>query len=65
MPDLKGMELDEADAYILGMNLNVKEIHYLKDGTGELNTIQKQLPEPGDTVRIGDEVELWVLKNEE
>jgi beta-lactam-binding protein with PASTA domain len=65
LPDLTGMEIDEANAYILGMNLNVKEIHYLKDGTGELNTIQKQLPEPGDTVRIGDEVELWTLKSEE
>jgi beta-lactam-binding protein with PASTA domain len=65
LPNLKDMPLDEAEAYILGMTLKVKEIHYVADGQGEINTIQKQLPIAGDTVRLGDEIELWVLKRDE
>jgi eukaryotic-like serine/threonine-protein kinase len=64
LPDLTGMPLDEAEAYILGMTLKVKETHYVFGKPGEINTIQKQIPSPGDTVRIGDAVELWVLKTD-
>jgi beta-lactam-binding protein with PASTA domain len=65
LPNLKDMPLDEAEAYILGMDLKVKEIHYLDDGIGVNNTIQKQFPNPGDSVRLGDAVELWIRKRDE
>lgn len=64
LPDMKDMPLDEAEAFILGINLKVKAIHYVSDGQGETDIIQKQLPQAGDTVRLGDEIELWVLKRE-
>lgn len=61
MPDIKGMQADEAQTYVLGMNLKIKAIHYVTDGAGDIDTIQKQLPLPGDTLRPGDKVELWVI----
>jgi eukaryotic-like serine/threonine-protein kinase len=64
LPNLKDMAFDEAEAYILGMNLKVKEIHYSNEEVGEINTVHKQLPSPGDTVRIGDHVELWIIKKD-
>jgi beta-lactam-binding protein with PASTA domain len=60
MPDIKGMQADEAETYILGMNLKIKAVHLITDETGTVNTIQRHLPQAGDTVRAGDEVELWI-----
>jgi beta-lactam-binding protein with PASTA domain len=60
MPDMNGMQADEAETYVLGMNLKIKAIHFVTDGTGTVNTIQRHLPQAGDTLRAGDEVELWI-----
>ncbi len=60
MPDIKRMQADEAETYLLGMNLTIKAVHLITDETGKINTIQGHLPEAGDTVRAGGEVELWI-----
>lgn len=60
IPDMNGMQADEAQAYIRGMNLKIKAVHLITDETGKINTIQRHLPQAGDTVRAGDEVELWI-----
>jgi beta-lactam-binding protein with PASTA domain len=65
LPNLKDMLFDEAEAYILGMDLKIRQIHYLKEEGGTINTVQKQAPVAGDTVRPGDKVELWIIKRDE
>lgn len=65
LPDFTDMQFDEAERYIVGMGLNIKAIHYLKDRTGQPNTVQKQLPLPGDTLRPGDMVEVWIIKRDQ
>jgi eukaryotic-like serine/threonine-protein kinase len=64
IPSLKDIPFDEAEAYIHGMKLKIKKINYFNMGAGENNTVQKQLPAPGDTVKHNDEVELWILKRD-
>ena len=54
------MKFDEVEAYILGMNLKLRAIHYLTDENEGAGIVKKQLPEAGDTVRLGDDVELWI-----
>ena len=61
LPDFTNMPFDEAEAYILGMTLKIKEVHPKTDDNKESNTVQRQQPNPGDTVRHGDSVELWVI----
>ena len=62
VPDLVGMPIEEAEQYLMGINLLTGAIHYV-DTTGvELGTVIRQYPkrESGATIRQGDVVELWV-----
>lgn len=61
LPDFANMPFDEAEAYILGMTLKIEEVHSATDDTKESNIVQRQQPNPGDTVRHGDSIELWVI----
>lgn len=61
LPDFSGMEYDEVEVYLLGLNLKIGEIHNVPDDNSGLNTIQKQIPLPGDSVKHFDTVELWVF----
>jgi beta-lactam-binding protein with PASTA domain len=61
LPDFTNMSVDEAEAYILDMALKIKKVHAEIDHTKESNIVQRQQPNPGDTVRHGDSVELWVI----
>jgi beta-lactam-binding protein with PASTA domain len=65
LPDFTSMTLDEAIALINGMSLELKEIHDSPSDSEELYTVQTQRPHPGDTVRAGDEIELWIIKKDE
>lgn len=65
LPDFKNMSYDEVEAYILGMNLKVRQIHYLIENDEQVGTVKKQLPNGGDTVRLGDEVEIWIINKGE
>ncbi|WKZ59824.1 MAG: PASTA domain-containing protein [Cyclobacteriaceae bacterium] len=60
IPDFTGMELEDAEILIFGLNLETSKIHPVQDDNKLLNSIQRQLPLPGDTVRHGDQIELWV-----
>jgi beta-lactam-binding protein with PASTA domain len=60
IPDFGGMELEDAEILIFGLNLKIAKLNPVSDGNKTANSIQKQLPSPGDTVRHGDSIELWV-----
>lgn len=64
LPNFTNMSFDAAEAYILGMSLQIEEVHSAADDTKESNIVQRQQPNPGDTVRHGDSVELWVIDYE-
>lgn len=61
LPDFSGMPYDEVEVYLLGLNLKIGEIHNVLDDSSGLNTIQKQIPLPGDSVKHFDTVDLWVF----
>ena len=60
LPNFENMTIDEVERYILGMNLKLKAIHYLTDENEGTGTVRKHLPEAGETVRLGGDVELWI-----
>jgi eukaryotic-like serine/threonine-protein kinase len=60
IPNLIDMPFDEASAMISGWNLNVGDVTPVGDTTGCV--ILKQKPEPGENIKVGDVVNLWIGK---
>ncbi|MBX2967791.1 MAG: PASTA domain-containing protein [Cyclobacteriaceae bacterium] len=60
IPDFTGMQLEDAEILIFGLNLEISKLHPVQDDNKLVNSIQRQLPLPGDTVRHGDPIQLWV-----
>jgi len=62
-PDVIGYTLEDAKIPIFGSNLYLGEIHVVGDtlNNGPI-VILKQVPEPNQKMRAGDEIELWVGK---
>ncbi|MEO7992201.1 MAG: PASTA domain-containing protein [Chryseolinea sp.] len=60
IPDFIEMPYDEAEAMISGWNLNVGEIILVGDTTD--GVVLKQKPEPGENIKVGDAVDLWIGK---
>ncbi|MEO7990504.1 MAG: PASTA domain-containing protein [Chryseolinea sp.] len=61
LPNLIGMEYDDAEVLLFGSNLKIGEIHTVIDDQVEEGIIQKQSPMPGDSVKSFDTVDLWVF----
>jgi beta-lactam-binding protein with PASTA domain len=61
-PDLIGYTLEDAKIPIFGSNLILGNIHLVGDTTNVLSVILKQKPAAGETIRVGDIVELWIGK---
>lgn len=59
-PNIIGYTLDEAKAYILGVNLNLGSIHLVGDTTNANPVVVKQKPLAYETIRAGDIMELWI-----
>jgi beta-lactam-binding protein with PASTA domain len=60
--DFENMTIEKAERHIFNMGLNSK-IHYA-DTEKENGFVTRQFPNAGDTVRRGEEIELWVVKKE-
>ncbi len=60
MPDLKGMELEEARILILGSSLRVGEIMFVLSDEDLPGTVISQSPLADRMVRVGRTVDLWV-----
>jgi beta-lactam-binding protein with PASTA domain len=60
MPDATGLEIEEAKILILGSGLNPGEIYYVESDENIPGTVINQSPEPGEMVRIGTNIDLWV-----
>lgn len=63
VPNVVGYSLEDAKIPILGANLTIGNIEIVGGDTLHMNpVILKQKPEPGDIIRVGDVVDLWIGK---
>lgn len=60
IPSFIDLPYDETEFMISGWNLNVGEIILVGDTTG--GVVLKQNPEPGENIKVGDAVDLWIGK---
>lgn len=61
-PNVLNFSYDDARFNILGSNLNVGDVTLAGDTTGQHPIVLKQKPTPGENIRVGDVVDLWVGK---
>ncbi|GAA4462035.1 hypothetical protein GCM10023189_38200 [Nibrella saemangeumensis] len=63
VPDVIGKPLDEARLIIKGSNLQVGTVISVEDPEKEVGTVVRQKPEPrpGERIRVGETVDLWVV----
>jgi beta-lactam-binding protein with PASTA domain len=59
-PNVLNYSYEDAKFNILGSNLNVGDIALVGDTTGLHPVVLKQKPSPGENIRVGDVVDLWI-----
>ncbi|HEY9006102.1 PASTA domain-containing protein [Ohtaekwangia sp.] len=57
--DLVGQDYEDAKFVILGNNWNIN-VTVVGDTVGITPVVLKQKPEPGETIKIGDVVDIWI-----
>jgi eukaryotic-like serine/threonine-protein kinase len=62
MPDLVGMQLDEAKIMIIGSGLHLGNIEYVPTGESKPGKVMSQQPSAGTSVKIDNTVDLWVTE---
>lgn len=60
--DMVGQEFADVKVYLLGTSLNLGEVTLVGDTTGITPVVLKQIPEGGETIKVGDVVDLWIGK---
>lgn len=58
-PDVLGVPYDDAEFSIVGSNLNVK-VMLVGDTTDANPVVLRQKPTPGENIKVGDIVDLWI-----
>ncbi len=63
IPNVVGLALDEAEAAIRGSNLKIGTKISVDDPEKEVGTVVRQRPEarPGERIRVGETMDLWVV----
>ena len=59
-PNVVGYSFEDAKFTILGSNLVVGDIKLLVDTMRTKAVVVKQLPAPGENIKVGDAVDLWI-----
>jgi eukaryotic-like serine/threonine-protein kinase len=62
MPEVVGMLLEEAKFQIVGAGLKVGQVIIIDKEDAEPGTVVRQNPEAGNKTRIGDVIDLWVVR---
>jgi beta-lactam-binding protein with PASTA domain len=60
LDDLRGNNLNDAKIYLLGAGLEMGEVNYDVDSLDRSGVVIKHIPAPGRTVRMGQEVDIWI-----
>jgi beta-lactam-binding protein with PASTA domain len=63
IPDVVGLQIDEAEAAIRGSNLKIGTRIPVDDPEKEVGTVVRQRPEArsGERIRVGETMDLWVV----
>ena len=62
VPGLIGEEFENAELIVSGSDLNIGAIIPVEpNDTLIAGTVTKQVPGPGETVRVGEDIDLWVV----
>ncbi len=64
MPDLVGMQMDEAKIMVVGSGLHVGKITYVPTGETKAGKVISQQPAAGASVKIDNSVDLWVTESD-
>ncbi len=59
VPNVIGMDYEEAQTLLRGVGLSIGTIEFVKSGSS-LGVVTTQLPKAGDKIQIGEIIELWV-----
>lgn len=59
-PNVTGYSFEDAKFTILGSNLVVGNVELLIDTMRTKAVVVKQMPEPGENIKVGDAVDLWI-----
>ncbi|AKP52722.1 PASTA domain-containing protein [Cyclobacterium amurskyense] len=62
MPNIIGMDDQEAEFLILGSGLSMGNVNYVETDTVPKGTVVKQLPPAGLMMQTGERVDIWVSK---
>jgi eukaryotic-like serine/threonine-protein kinase len=62
IPNLMGTPIDEAQTILIGQGFQVGEIRYVSDPDKTPNTVLRQVPPAESQAKIGEVVDLWVIK---
>lgn len=65
IPNIIGMEKDEAEMVIIGSGLKIGTVIYENSGKILPGTIMRQTPPAGGNIRIGETIDIWVSGLEE
>lgn len=60
VPDLTGMNIDEATILISGSSLNLGSILYEDASNALPGTVLRQRPAAGESIKVGEEVNMWI-----
>ncbi len=60
VPNLLGMDEEDAEFTIIGSNLRLGRILFVSTDTVPQGTIIQQMPPPGSQVRTGEPIDLWI-----
>lgn len=65
IPNLVGMEEDEAEFLVIGSGLRMGRISYIKTDTVPKGTVLKQLPPSGIEAKTGELIDVWISELED
>jgi beta-lactam-binding protein with PASTA domain len=60
LDDLRGNNLNDTKIYLLGAGLELGDVTYDIDSMDRSGVVIKQIPAPGRTVRMGQQVDIWI-----
>ena len=60
LDDLRGNNLNDSKIYLLGAGLELGDVTYEIDSMDRSGVVIKQIPAPGRTVRMGQQVDIWI-----
>lgn len=61
-PSVVNYSIEDAKVVIFGANISIGDIHLMGDTTGLSPVVIKQKPRAGETMKVGDIMDLWIAK---